>query len=263
LLCLFLIYRNFSMSNRNGKNGSSSKGGSSLWGKKPRPVKSPANKISDKKAGSVYVRDDAPRMNSARAAEKILPQTNKRLGEFTIERWSHDGRGLTNLNGKTLFVAGALPGEKITARLIEEHSRFIEARVDEIFEPASKRQQPPCPHFALCGGCQLQHIEPATQLAMKQQSLLQQLQNWGGVTPKSVLPAITSTANEYRSRARLGVWYEDDGSISLGFRQRQSKVITPITQCLVLLPELNALIEPVRQFLTGLRQSNPCRVSGR
>jgi 23S rRNA (uracil1939-C5)-methyltransferase len=246
-----LIYRNFSMSNRNGKNGSSSKGGSSLWGKKPRPKKN----ASDKKGGSVYVRDDAPRMSAARTAEKILPQTNKRLGEFTIERWSHDGRGLTTLNGKTLFVAGALPGEKITARLMEEHSRFIEARADEILEPASERQQPPCPHFSLCGGCQLQHIEPATQLAMKQQSLLQQLQNWGGVTPKRILPAVSSSASQYRSRARLGVWYEADGSISLGFRQQQSKAITPINECLVLVPELNALIEPVRQFLAGLRQS--------
>jgi 23S rRNA (uracil1939-C5)-methyltransferase len=131
------------MSNRNGKNGTPPKKGGSLLGKKPRP----------KKEGSVYVRDDAPRMNRARTSEKVLPQFNKRMGEFTIERWSHDGRGLTNLDGKTMFVSGALPGEKITARLVEEHSRFIEARVDEVIEAVPERVEPPCPHYARCGGC--------------------------------------------------------------------------------------------------------------
>ena len=247
------------MSNRNGKSGNSStgktskgsgsKGGGSLLGKKPRPKKDGGSK----KEGSVYIRDDAPRMNAARVAEKVLPQTNKRLGEFTIERWSHDGRGLTHIDGKTLFVSGALPGEKITARLVEEHSRFIEARVDEILEPVAERREPPCPHYARCGGCQLQHIDPATQLAMKQQSLLQQLQNWGGVVPKRVLPAISSNSVAYRSRARLGVWYEADGSVSLGFRQQQSNAITPIETCLVLVPELNVLLVPVRQWLGNLR----------
>jgi 23S rRNA (uracil1939-C5)-methyltransferase len=211
-------------------------------GKKPRP----------KKEGSVYVRDDAPRMNRARTSEKVLPQFNKRMGEFTIERWSHDGRGLTNLDGKTMFVSGALPGEKITARLVEEHSRFIEARVDEVIEAVPERVEPPCPHYARCGGCQLQHVDPAIQLAMKQQSLLQQLQNWGGVVPKYVFPAISLASSAYRSRARLGVWYEDDGSVSLGFRQQQSNAITPIDHCLVLAPELNALLAPLQQWLDTL-----------
>lgn len=244
------------MSNRNGKNGNSPKGGApkgggSLLGKKPRPKKEGGSK----KDGSVYVRDDAPRMNAARVVEKVLPQTNKRLGEFTIERWSHDGRGLTSINGKTLFVSGALPGEKVTARLVEEHSRFIEARVDDILEPSRERKEPPCPHFVLCGGCQLQHIDPTTQLSMKQQSVLQQLQNWGGVVPKRILPAISSDSHAYRSRARLGVWYENDGSVSLGFRQQQSNTITPIGECMVLAPELNALIAPVRHWLANLRAS--------
>ncbi|HCS65317.1 MAG TPA: 23S rRNA (uracil(1939)-C(5))-methyltransferase RlmD, partial [Cellvibrio sp.] len=107
------------MSNRSGKNGNSSNGGSSrggasktngpkkggsLLGQKPRPKKAD---------GKVYVRDDAPRRNQARAEEKHLPQTNKRLGEFTIDRLSHDGRGVASLDGKTIFIDGALVGEKV------------------------------------------------------------------------------------------------------------------------------------------------------
>lgn len=242
------------MSNRSGKNGSSSKGGSvkgsgpkkggSMLGKKPRPKKAD---------GSVYVRDDAPRRNQPRAAEKVLPQFNKRLGEFTIDRLSHDGRGVTDLDGKTVFIAGALVHETVSARLVEEHARFIDARVDQVISTSPERVAPPCVHYAQCGGCQLQHMQPAHQLLMKQDSLLQQLKRWGGVEPKRLLPPITLGDTGYRSRARLGVWYEDDGSVSLGFRQHYSNEITQIDQCLVLAPELNKLLAPLRGWLTELR----------
>jgi 23S rRNA (uracil1939-C5)-methyltransferase len=237
------------MSNRSGKNSSSSKGGTpkkgaSLLGKKPRPKKAD---------GKVYVRDDAPRRNQPRAAEKVLPQFNKRLGEFTIDRLSHDGRGVADLDGKTIFIAGALVNEKVSARLVEEHARFIDARVDQLIEASPERVAPPCVHYAQCGGCQLQHMQPAQQLMMKQDSLLQQLKRWGGVEPKRVLAPITLADTGYRSRARLGVWYEDDGSVSLGFRQHYSNQITQVDQCLVLAPELNQLLAPLRVWLTELR----------
>ena len=227
------------MVNRSNKSGSNGKGGN-LLGKKPRPKKA---------ADPVYVRDDVPRMNAPRAAEKNLPQTNKRLGEFTIERWSHDGRGLSNLNGKTLFIQGALPDEVVSARLIEEHPRYIDARVDQIVHASSERTEPPCIHYRECGGCQLQHVKPEAQLALKQQALLQQLQHWGKVAPKHILPAVHVSQMGYRTRARLGVWYETDGRVSLGFRQQQSKTIAAIQSCLVLVSELDALIKPLQDWL--------------
>ena len=234
------------MSNRSGKNGNPPKKGGSLLGKKPRPKKAD---------GSVYVRDDAPRLKHARVAEKALPQTNKRLGEFTIDRLSHDGRGIASLDGKTLFIDGALTGEKVTARLVEDHPRFTDARIDQLLTASPERVEPPCPHYASCGGCQLQHMQPPAQLAMKQQALLEQLQRWGGVVPKRILPAISAGDSGYRSRARLGVWYEADGSVSLGFRQRYSNAITHVNQCLVLVPELNALLAPLHEWLTNLREA--------
>jgi 23S rRNA (uracil1939-C5)-methyltransferase len=233
------------MSFKSGKPGGKKPGGNnSLLGQKPRPKKAD---------GKVYVRDDAPRRNQARVEAKHLPQTNKRLGEFTIDRLSHDGRGVASLDGKTMFIDGALVGEKVTARLVEDHARFIDARVDQIIEPSPDRVTPPCAHFASCGGCQLQYMPPSGQVAMKQQALLEQLQRWGGVVPKHILPAISLGDTGYRSRARLGVWYEADGSVTLGFRQRYSNDITPISQCMVLVPELNALLAPLHIWLTELR----------
>lgn len=233
------------MSSKSGKPGGKKPGGKTLLlGKKPRPKKAD---------GKVYVRDDAPRRNQARIEEKQLPQTNKRLGEFTIDRLSHDGRGVASLDGKTIFIDGALVGEKVTARLVEDHARFIDARVDQIISPSLERVVPPCEHFASCGGCQLQYMQPSAQVEMKQKAVLEQLQRWGGVVPKHILPAISAGDRAYRSRARLGVWYEADGSVTLGFRQRYSNDITPINQCVVLVPELNALLAPLHRWLTELR----------
>lgn len=226
------------MANRSNKSGNHGKGGN-LLGKKPRPKKA---------AESVYVRDDAPRMNAPRSAEKNVPQTNKRLGEFTIERWSHDGRGLSSLSGKTLFIQGALPGEVVSARLVEEHPRYIDARIDHIIQASADRTEPPCIHHDECGGCQLQHVKPETQIALKQQALLQQLQHWGKVAPKHILPPVHLGEAGYRTRARLGVWYEA-GHVSLGFRQQHSKIIAAIQSCLVLVPELDELIKPLQRWL--------------
>ena len=118
------------MSSNKGKPGS----GKSPLGKKPRP---------GKPQGTTYIRDDTPRRNHARKAEPSLPQTNKRLGEMEIERYGHDGRGIAQYEGKTVFVAGALVGERVTTRLVADHPRFIEARVDDILHKAPDRIEPP------------------------------------------------------------------------------------------------------------------------
>ncbi|ACE86166.1 23S rRNA (uracil(1939)-C(5))-methyltransferase RlmD [Cellvibrio japonicus] len=196
-----------------------------------------------------YVRDDSPRLTAPRREQPQPLQRNKRLGELLIDRFSHDGRGLASLDGKTLFVDGAIAGETVTARLLEDHPRFAEARVEDVILASPDRVEPPCAHYATCGGCQLQHLKPEAQLLMKQQVVLEQVHRWGGLTPKRVLPPLRSESLGYRSRARLGVWYEADSSVTLGFRQQQRKTLTNIESCSVLLPALNRLIGPLRQWL--------------
>lgn len=234
------------MPSKTGKSGTNKPSvGKPSFGKKPRPNKSGEE--------SIFIRDDSPRRNQPRQAEPLSPQINKRLGEMVIDRQGHDGRGVAHYEGKTVFVSGALAGERVSARLVAEHSRFIEARADQILEAAPERAQPPCPHYADCGGCQLQHMQPDQQLAMKQKIVLEQLHRWGGVVPKRILPPISVGNTGYRSRARLGVWYEPDGQVTLGFRQQNSKTLTDIQTCLVLVPELDRLISPLREWLGGLQ----------
>ncbi len=178
---------------------------------------------------------------------------DRRPFEAVIERLSHDGRGIAVHQGKTLFVAGALPGERVTVGLIADHSRFGEAEVIEWLDHSVERVQPDCPHYQRCGGCNLQHYHSQSQLTFKQASVLDQLQRWAGVVPGQLLPAIESPMTGYRQRARFSVWYERDGSLSLGFREEGSKRLVHIEHCLVLDPSLNALLMPFQCWLEGLQ----------
>lgn len=217
----------------------------SSFAKKPRP-NAGSNKRDD---GSVYVRDDAPRRSGARQEKPQVVQRNKKLGEATIERFGHDGRGITQLNGKTCFVSGALTGETVTLRLENEQPRFIEARADIIINASPERQTPPCQHFGVCGGCELQHIVPVTQLAIKQESVVDQVKRWGGVSPTQQAAPIGVDDGHYRARARLGVWYEDDGQVTLGFRLKGDKKLVSINECYVLRKPLEILLLPLREVL--------------
>jgi 23S rRNA (uracil1939-C5)-methyltransferase len=243
--------RNGSSSGKNGTPPSKSSGKSSgislgnSLGKKPRPKKA--------SEARVYVKDDAPRRDSPRAPEKKMSQFNMRLGEFTIDRMSHDGRGIGDWKSKTLFVDGALTGERVSARLIEEHSRYSEARVDEVITASPYRQAPSCVHFAQCGGCQLQHLNAEHQLILKQDAVLEQLERWGGVIPKKIAAPITSASEGYRRTARMGVWYEEKGEVTLGFRQRNTKQLVQVDTCVVLVPALNKLLAPLKNWLSELR----------
>jgi 23S rRNA (uracil1939-C5)-methyltransferase len=204
------------------------------------------------KKTSSFVKDDAPRRDGPRAPEKKFSQFNKRLGEFTINRMSHDGRGISEWNSKILFVDGALTGERVTARLVEEHSRYTDARIDEVLDASAYRQVPPCAHFAKCGGCQLQHLSIEHQLILKQDAVLEQLERWGGVIPKHIAAPITSAGEGYRRCARMSVWYEENGDVTLGFREAHSKHVVQVDHCIVLAPSLNALLAPLKVWLSEL-----------
>lgn len=219
-------------------------------GQKPRAAKTSNKKVADKPFA--FEVENAPRLNQPRREKKAQPMDDMRLGEFTIDRMGHDGRGITQWNGKTLFVDGTLTGERISARLVRDHARYAEARVDKLLAASPERIDPMCAHYAECGGCQLQHWGTENQLAFKQAAVLQQLELWGGVKPKHILAPITSVDQGYRRCARLGIDYTD-GEVTLGFRKRTSKTLVQVNFCSVLAPELNRLLAPLKTWLTELR----------
>ena len=149
--------------------------------------------------------------------------------ETTIDDLSHDGRGVAHVEGKTVFVADALPGERVRAKLIRKHRHFDEARAEEILVASSDRVEPRCPHFGVCGGCVLQHLAPAAQIAAKQNVLAQNFARIGHVEPARWLEPLTSEAWGYRRRARLSVKHvPKKGKTLVGVRERDPRFVADL-----------------------------------
>lgn len=176
-------------------------------------------------------------------------------GEFTtpVYRLGHDGRGIGVVDGKSVFIDGALPGETATFRYVFRRKQFDEAVAVRIENPAADRVEPPCPHAAVCGGCSLQHLAPAAQVALKQSVLVEQLQHFGQVAAREVLPPLIADTLGYRRRARLAVRHvASKGGALVGFREKRNSYVADIDACPVLLPEVGAHIRELRALLSSL-----------
>lgn len=189
-------------------------------------------------------------MSQKRRRRQSLPAEAVTL---TVERLSHEGRGVARNEGKIAFIDGALPGETVTAVYTSRRSQFDELKLQEVLVSADNRVQPPCAVANICGGCLLQHLHPDSQLAHKQQVLFDQLKHSGQITQFEVLPAMASSASSYRRKARLAVRYVHKKSdVLVGFREKASTFITDMTHCSTLVEPVGALIAPLRQLLLSM-----------
>jgi len=172
-----------------------------------------------------------------------------------ISGLSHEGRGITKIEGKTVFVDNALPGETVQVGFVRSRGRFDEGESLALISPPSpERVTPQCPHFGVCGGCALQHIAPQAQLALKQQALLEQLQHSAGVVPLHIAPPLTGPLWGYRRKARLGVKFvEKKGALLVGFRERNGRLLCEMNECKVLHPAVGERISALRELIGGLQ----------
>ena len=181
------------------------------------------------------------------------PAPSRELGEVLVDGLSHDGRGLARSRGKTLFIDGALPGEKVVATTLDERRRYINARVKTVVEPSPQRVMPPCRHFKQCGGCSLQYWSHEGQLEGKQAIVLDQLRRFSSIEPEEISAPLESEPYGYRHRARLAIRWRK-GRLALGFREQQSQAICAIQECPVLAPSLQALPGQLRTILPELQK---------
>ena len=181
---------------------------------------------------------------------KPLPE-----GEFdaTIVDLAEDGRGVARLDGKVCFIHGALPGETVKFRYTRKHRDADEGETTQVLAPSPDRTEPPCPHFGVCGGCSLQHLAPAAQIAHKQAQLVEALRRVGKVAPASVALPITGPTLGYRRRARLGAKFVDKrGTALVGFRERASPFLAALETCAVLDPRVGQKLRAIGECLAGL-----------
>ncbi|MCK8640519.1 23S rRNA (uracil(1939)-C(5))-methyltransferase RlmD [Acinetobacter schindleri] len=182
---------------------------------------------------------------------------------FQVESLSHEGRGIAHYgshpdhpadkHGKKVFIRYALPGETVRARITREVKKLEEADSLELLSEASEiRIQPPCPHFGICGGCNMQHIAPDAQIELKQNVLKSHLQHFAGIQPDEWLAPLRSQREDYRRKARIGVRYlPGKDKLVVGFRESQSNKLTSIDRCMILDQEFGSVTR-LKQLLQSL-----------
>ncbi len=174
--------------------------------------------------------------------------------EAHITDLGHDGRGVARVEGKTVFVSGALLGEQVMARLRKRHRHFDEAEVVQVITPSPHRVEPRCRHFAHCSGCSLQHLDAASQIATKQRVLAENFERIGKVSPASWLPALTGEPWGYRRKGRLSVRnVAKKGRVLVGFREEQNpRFVAEIEQCEVMHPALGRKVGLLADLLSAM-----------
>ncbi len=170
-----------------------------------------------------------------------------------IESLDPEGRGVVHVEGKPVFVDGALPGEEIDYSVYRRKPGYELAQISRLIRPSAQRVVPRCKFFGHCGGCSMQHLDSTAQAAVKQRVLEDALWSVGSLRPDAMYPAIHGPAWGYRYRARIGVRVvPKKGGVLVGFRERRKSYIADMLSCEILPPHVSALLPALRELIGGL-----------
>lgn len=123
------------------------------------------------------------------------------LENIIVTDYAAEGKALAKIDGKVIFISGAVPGDVVDVFLTKNKKDWAEARVIEIKQPSTERQVPFCKHFGLCGGCKWQMLPYAKQLQYKQQEVEQNLKRIGKVDLPELMPIVGADDDKhYRNK---------------------------------------------------------------
>ena len=176
------------------------------------------------------------------------------MARAVIESIDHEGIGVAHVDGKVTFLEGGITGELVEFAKRRSRGNFDLGVVTEVVRESPQRVQARCGYFGQCGGCAMQHIEPAAQVAAKQRVLEDNLARIGKVTPEQMLPPVIGPAWGYRNRARLSVHYvAKKGGVLVGFHEKKSSFVADTMSCEILPPHVAKLIPELREMFTAFR----------
>jgi 23S rRNA (uracil1939-C5)-methyltransferase len=179
---------------------------------------------------------------------------------LAIESLDLEGQGVgRRADGKVVFVDGALPGERVQVRVHRRKNQWEQGEAVAVLQESTQRVRPRCPHFGLhpgaCGGCKVQHLDPAAQVAVKQRVLEDNLWHLARTRPELVLAPIHGPAWGYRSRARLSVRHvARKGTVLVGFHERKSRYVADMRECPVLPARVSGLLLSLRDLVGSMDQ---------
>lgn len=162
--------------------------------------------------------------------------------ELEVEKLVTGGDGLARFEGIPIFVARAAPGDRVRARLVERRPDYARAEIVELLTPGPGRRTAPCPHYAACGGCDLQHLEDSVQVRYKAEAVVETLSRVGGVRAPASFEVIAGDMWGYRLRTQLHTERQGAGPARVGYFARGSQTLVPVRVCPILVPELERLI---------------------
>lgn len=182
------------------------------------------------------------------------PRIDKTPFEADILDLTHDGRGVARRDGKAVFVAGALPGERVMAEQTAKNRHFDEARSIEVLLASADRVSPRCPHFGVCGGCVLQHLDEGKQILAKQGVLLDNLERIGHVKPEAVLAPLAGASWGYRRKGRFSVRRVDKKDKTLvGFREQDPRFVADLGECHTVIAAIGGKIGALAALVESLQ----------
>lgn len=181
-------------------------------------------------------------INTFKPAKKVAAKTSTPPIELIIDSLADDGRGVARYDNKVVFVADALPGETVRAKISRSHKRFDEAKLLEIITASADRVAPICAIYDQCGGCQLQHLNYPSQLVYKRAKLEKVITANGGASVETAMLHASDT--QYRHRARLSYY-----NGQLGFKAKSSHNIVAVDQCPLLESPINTALAQSRNSI--------------
>ena len=185
---------------------------------------------------------------------------NSPLMEATIESLTLEGLGVARVDGKAVFIDGALPGEQVTFRYTSHKAKHDEGKVETVVTASPERVEPKCPHFGVCGACSWQHIALDAQIRHKQQAMLNNLKHLGKVEPATVFEPLSADGWAYRRKARLGArWVRKKEKALVGFREKDGGFLADLQRCEILHPTLGEHLTDFQDLVSSLdaRESIP------
>ena len=179
----------------------------------------------------------------------MIPVEKNKIYEMQIDALGSNGEGIGRIDGYTVFVEGALPGEKISVLIVKVKKNYGYGKLMEILEVSPERREPMCPVAKQCGGCQLQHLSYEAELAYKTREVKDVMERIGGIRNVEVKPALgMENPWRYRNKAQFPVGRGKDGC-AIGFYAKRSHRIVDTDQCFLQNACNDEIIGIVRAFL--------------
>ena len=176
------------------------------------------------------------------------------MTEAVIESIDHEGVGVAHVDGKVTFIDGGVTGERVVFARRRSRGNFDLGTVTQVLRESSQRVTPRCRFYGTCGGCAMQHVDAAAQVAAKQRVLEDNLARLGKVKPGQMLPPVLGPSWGYRNRARLSVHYvAKKGGVLVGFHERKSSFVADTDSCEVLPRHVAKVIPELRQMFTAMK----------